>query len=437
MIRPTQRAVLVFAAGLPLAVLIVSLSPPAWPFSFDYAVLAALAMLADLALACPSRRLIVEVDTPERLFIGEQGHMTVVATSSGYSRRIHLEALAEQQGDLDPPRITAARVPGGERGMISLVLLPRRRGRVRIDRIWLRWHGPLGLMQFVRRVPVDREIDVLPNVRGVQSAALRFFADDALYGTRLQLRRGEGMEFDALKDYVPGLDTRHIDWKHSARHHRLVCKEFHIERNHPIVLAFDTGYLMAEPIDGMPKLDHAINAGLLLAWIALRGGDLVGTYAFDAHVRHYMAPLRGMPALGQIQRAAAGLRYEREETNFTLGLAELTVRLRRRALVVVFTDFVDTVSAELLVESLGRVAQRHIVVFASLRDPYLAQTLERQPERFTDVGAAVVAADFLRDRQVVFERLARAGIHCLDVARDRFSIDLINRYLMIKQRGLI
>ncbi len=203
------------------------------------------------------------------------------------------------------------------------------------------------------------------------------------------------------------------------------------------MLAFDTGHLMLEPIDGVPRLDHSISAGLLLAWIALRGGDLVGTYGFDAVVRHYIAPMRGMAALGHLQRATAELSYNHQETNFTLGLAELAMRLRRRALVVLFTDFVDTVTAELLVESMRQMAQRHIVVFASLRDPYLAQTLDRRPERFEHVAEAVIAADFLRDRQTVFERLHRLGVHCLDVPREQFSVGLINRYLTIKQRSLI
>lgn len=435
--RPTRRAVLAFAAGLPLALLIVCLSAESWVFSLDYPLLVLVAIAADLALACPAGRLTVDVELPDHLMIGQEGFVTVMVAARGQARQTRVELLTEQQGELDPPRILAIDLPADQRIAARLPLVPRRRGRVRIERMWVRWYGPFRLTQFVRRIPIGRDIDVLPNIHGVQTAALEFFGREAIFGVRVQQQRGEGMEFDALKDYVQGLDTRHIDWKHSARHHKLVCKEFRIERNHPIVLAFDTGHLMLEPIGGMPRLDHAISAGLLLAWIALRGGDLVGTYGFDAQVRHYMAPMRGMAALGRLLRATAGLDYHLEETNFTLGLAELLVRLRRRALVVMFTDFVDTISAELMVESLRRMTQRHIVVYASLSDPYLLWTLDRRPERAEDVGEAVIAADFLRDRRIVFERLDRIGVHCLDVPRERFSASLINRYLTIKQRGLI
>jgi uncharacterized protein (DUF58 family) len=437
LISPTRRAVLLFAAGVLLSLLVVSVAPTAWVFGFEYGALVLLAIGADALLACPARRLSVTVETPDHLSIGETGGITVIVEAVGHPRATRLELLAQPSGELEAPAIVTAVLPAGERATAVLALVPRRRGRVVVEQVWLRWRGPLSLAQFVRRVPVGRTIDVLPNIRGVQSAALQFFAREAVYGTRVLQEQGEGTEFDALKEYVLGLDTRFIDWKHSARHHKLVCKEFRIERNHPVVLAFDTGHLMLEPIDGMPRLDHAISAGLLLAWIALRNGDLVGLYGFDAAVRHYVAPMRGMPALGRLQRATAELTYHYEETNFTLGLAELAVRLRRRALVVLFTDFVDTVTAELLMESVRQVAQRHIVVFASLRDPYLAQTMDRAPEHFRHVAEAVIAADFLRDRQTVFERLDRLGVHCLDVAREQFSVGLINRYLMIKQRNLI
>ncbi|HUB15138.1 MAG TPA: DUF58 domain-containing protein [Acetobacteraceae bacterium] len=435
MIQPTRHGVTLFAFGVPLALLLVSIAPGVMALAYGYCALVVLAMAADAVLAWPAWRLPVTVTTPDHLLIGEAGTITATIAASA-PWRMRFAWLAQQSGELDPPTIVTVEADGGT-ATARLPLVPRRRGRMVIERLWLRWQGPLGLMQWMRRIDVGRSVDVLPNIRGVQGIALQFFARESVHGTRVLRERGEGTEFDALKEYVAGLDSRFIDWKHSARHHKLVCKEFRIERNHPVVLAFDTGHLMVEPIDGVPRLDHAISAGLLLAWIALRGGDLVGLYGFDAAVRHYVAPLRGMAALGQLQRATAALTYHHEETNFTLGLAELALRLRRRALVVLFTDFVDTVTAELLMDSVGLVAQRHVVVFASLSDPYLAQTLDRRPRQFEHVAEAVIAADFLRDRQTVFERLDRLGVHCLDVPREQFSVGLINRYLKVKQRHLL
>jgi uncharacterized protein (DUF58 family) len=144
-----------------------------------------------------------------------------------------------------------------------------------------------------------------------------------------------------------------------------------------------------------------------------------------------------MPYFMQIQRFTAGLAYRTEETNFTLGLAELNSRLHRRALVVLFSEFVDLISAELLIESLQIMVRRHVIVFVTLRDPMLARLQSAPPDDFQSVAKAVIADDFLRERSVVLERIARLGIHCLDVSVQAVSSGLVNRYLMIKQRGLL
>ena len=435
--RPTGRAVLIFTLGVPLALFLVIYDAALWPFSFDYGALVLVVMATDAVLAFPRRRLEVAVAVPARLYIGERGAVSVTIARRRHRRATRFEVLAEQRGDADPPEPVATELVPGAEAVAALSIVPRRRGQVRIDRVWLRWRAPLGLVQLTRVVAVDRAIDVVPNVRGVQNAALQFFSQEAIFGVKVQQQRGEGAEFESLRDHVPGIDTRFIDWKASARHRKLVCKEFKIERNHQVILSFDTGHLMREPIEGMPRLDHAINAGLLLAWISLHGGDLVGTYGFDAAVRQYMTPIRGISGFGRLQQAAAELDYHAEETNFTLGLAELGARLKRRALVILFTEFVDTVTAELLIESMTRMASRHVVVFVTLRDSLLQHAVDAAPDRFENVAEAVIAHDLLRDRAIVFGRLERLGVHCLDVASRGLSVALINRYLLIKQRGLI
>jgi len=437
MIRPTRRAVLLFALAVAFAFLLVIVDRNLWEFSFDLGALVLIAIGIDALLGLARRRLRVEVTLPDALYVGEAGAIEVELAASRHPRAVAIELLAEQRGELDRPEIATATIQRGQPALVHLPLLARRRGRVHVDRLWLRWKGPLALAETVHRVAVDGRVDVLPNIRGVQRAALQFIDRDAAFGIKIQHERGEGTEFDALRDYAPGLDHRFIDWKHSARHLKLLCKEFRTERNHHVVLAFDTGYLMSEPLEGVPRLDHAINAALLLAWISLRNGDLVGSFGFDAAVRSYLQPVRGMSGFAQIQRAAAGLDYHRAETNFTLGLAELNLRLRRRALVVLFTDFVDTVTAELLVESLQRVAHRHVIIFVTMRDSVLEQTVEAPPARFETVAQAVIAQDLLRDRRVVLQRLERLGVHCLDVPNRGLSTGLVNRYLLIKQRGFL
>jgi uncharacterized protein (DUF58 family) len=267
--------------------------------------------------------------------------------------------------------------------------------------------------------------------------AVRLNTRDALFGSKAVLQLGDGSEFDALRDYAPGLDRRTIDWKHSARHRRLVSKEFRAERNHQIVLAFDTGYLMREPLAGIPKLDHAINAGLVLAYASLKSGDRVGLFGFDAKPRRYAAPLGGPRQFARLQREAAGLDYSAEEANFTLALADLAGRLSRRSLIVLTTEFIDTVTAELMLENVARLASRHLVLFVTLQDPDLPAIIDAPPRSFAGLARSVVADELRRDRLVVFERLRRLGVQCLEAPHNAIGIELINRYLAIKQRESI
>lgn len=437
MIRPTLRAVLLFSATAPLMLVLLAWSPELWPISFDLGLFVLALIGIDVLLCTRFRDLDVVHDMPARLFIGAEGALRLTITQKSKARAVSFEALLEQRGDLKPPAVRRLVGTTEEPASVLLPIVPTRRGEVFIDGVWLRWRGPFALAERMRRIPVAKKIDVLPDVRGIASAAVQFFSRDAIDGIKLQQQKGEGAEFESLRDHAAGLDNRFIDWKRSAKHLRLLSKEFKVERNHQIVLAFDTGHLMAEPIEGLPRLDHAIHAGLLLGWISLRSGDYVGSFGFDAQVRQFMQPSRGLPYFIKLQSGSSQLAYRTEETNFTLGLAELNFRLKRRALVVLFTEFIDTTTAELLLESVHRMTNRHAVIFVTLRDPLLPDIVDAKPERFQDIAEAVVAHDLLRDRAVVLERLTRMGVHCLEVPPRGLAVSLINRYLMIKERGLL
>ena len=436
MMRPTPRAVLFFAISVPLALLIVSVWRRFWYFSFYFPFAVFAFILADLTSALPNRHLKAVLRSPKRLAVGQTGIIELSLLGDGSTRPLLIQALLEQTGEADTPCTVSGTMLHG-RLQLQLPIVARRRGRIALDALWLRWRGPLGLIELSRRQPVAEIIDVVPDIKGIYEAALQFFSRDALYGLKTQQLKGQGTEFESLCDYVSGMDNRLIDWKRSARHRKLLCKEFRQERNHQIVLGFDTGYLMLEPVDGIPKLDHAIKAGLLLGWVSLRNGDLLGGCSFDARFRSFIKPGRGMPYFTQFQRFSAGLAYQTEETNFTLALAELGSRLQRRALVILFTEFVDFISAELLLESLRLMTKRHVVVFVTLRDPMLTGLQDASPDNFSKVAKAVIADDFLRERRIVLERVARLGVHCLDVSARQFSTALLNRYMTIKQRGLL
>ncbi len=436
-LRPTLRAVLLFAASIPVAFIILAFDPAKWIFAFNFAVLVLVALMIDAAICLPAKRLQITVDVPLRIFIGQSVDLIVRLVQPGKALNQPFAVIIEQRGEAEPPRIAYSVTSSPTDTMISLPIHPLQRGRIDIDAIWLRWTGPLGLVERTWRHPVCAVIDVVPDVQGIQGKALQFSSRDAIDGIKVQRQKGEGAEFESLREHTAGLDNRYIDWKRSAKHRKLLSKEFRSERNHHIILAFDTGHLMRERIGDLARLDHAIHAGLLLAWVSLRAGDHVGSFGFDASIRQFIQPSRGLPWFVKLQRGTSQLGYHMEETNFTLGLAELNARLKRRALVIIFTEFVDTVTAELLIESLQRMANRHAVVFVTLRDPALESIIDAVPDQFQAIAQSVVAHDLMRERAIVLERLERIGVHCLDVPVNSLPVALINRYLAIKDKGLI
>ncbi len=439
-ITPTRRALLLFAAGLPVALLPALVSASLWPVWLAWVAALVLLIGADLALGLPRRRLQVQLDLPDVLYIGSPEPLPLRLGAPARHRGLRLTLRAEHDPDLsipDPPPVTL-----GDDGLAlsELPVAALRRGTSTLHALWLSWTGPLGLVHRTLRHPVDAPLRVVPNIRAVRAAALRIFSDRELTaGLKAERHLGDGSEFDALREYQPGLDHRAIDWKASARHVKLLTREFRAERNHQVVLALDTGHLMGQPDTGggIPRLDGAINAALLLAYVALKTGDRVGLFAFDDQVRLFAEPQGGVATVHRLQHLTSGLDYGPAETNFTLGLTTLLSRLRRRSLVVVFTDFVDTVTAELMADNLGRLARRHLVLFASLSDPGLAALAEAPPASLSDLNQAVVARDFLRERDLVLRRLRRAGIHCIDAPAARVSADLVSRYLDVKRRELV
>ena len=441
--RPTLRCLLLFAGGVPAALVAVIVHPRLWTVWLAYLGAALLLAGADAIFALARRRLRLDVTTPDQVFIGEEGTLRVGLAARGWTRPLEIDVLPELDEDLEPVPLATAHLappaPGADAATALLLpLRPRRRGSPRVIALHLRWRGALGLIE--RRIvhPVDRAVPVVPNVGAVRAIALRTFANrEVMAGLKVERYIGDGSEFESLREYVPGLDHRAIDWKASARHVKLLCQEFRAERNHQVVLAIDSGQLMTEPLDGVPRLDHAINAGLLLGWFGLKTGDRVGLVGFDDRVRTWADPLGGVHNFPRLQRLTADIAYRPVETNYTLALAEVTARLRRRSLIVLLTDFLDTVTAELMVENVLRLAKRHLVLFVALRDPGLERRALAAPRSLTTLHQAVVADDFTRERSIVIERLRRAGVHCIDAAPAQFSVQLLHRYLDIKRRELI
>jgi uncharacterized protein (DUF58 family) len=319
----------------------------------------------------------------------------------------------------------------------AIVLKAERRGTARLDCVWVRWTGPLGLVWKQRQLAVDQPILITPDIRAVSDKNVLLLNQEAMFGVKAQLQVGEGAEFEALADFRPGMDKRAIDWKTSARHTMLVAKEYRTERNNNVVMALDAGRAMCEPLGGVPRLDRAASAALLTAFVALKDGDRVGFFAFDSKPRASSQPISGARAFALLQRVAAGIDYSPNETNYTLAIATLASELSRRSLIILFTEFADTISAELMLNAVGTLLRRHLVLFVVLRDEELEGFAGAEPAAPDDISRAVTAASLLRERRLVITRLRHLGVHVVEAPAAEAGPAVVKAYLDFKRRSLI
>jgi uncharacterized protein (DUF58 family) len=435
-IYPTLRAIGLAAIGAPLALLIGVYAPGWWLVGPGWIALIFALVMIDALIGADRRRAEITLTAPGSLAAGARGEALVQAAFAGAApSSVEFALEADPRIEVEPAR---------RRGWVAeriartrFRLKPLRRGPGALTRLWARWRGPLGLVWKQKIEAVERPLPITLNIQAVKDEAMRLFSRDAAAGQRMQFDLGGGSEFHALSEFRQGMDRRTIDWKQSARHRSLLAREFHVERNHPIILVIDTGRLMCEPLGDLPKIDHALTAALILAYVGLKSGDRVGLFAFDARPHVASGALSGPNAFTVIQRLASQIDYSSAETNFTLGLTQLAGGLQRRSLLVVFTDFADATSAELMLENVGRLMSQHLVLFVVMRDDELEGLMRRTPDAPEDVSRAVVAAALLREREVVIERLRRMGAQILEAPAARIGPQLLARYLDLKRRDLL
>ena len=437
MIYPSRLMVMVAAAIAPIALVVGIFLPSDW-----FAGLALLVFL--LVLGGFDALFGARLRSADLICEGP----VAVSVGAGFEIELHVRFAGAAPASVevaldDDPLIEApqgwrrvVRIAGGV-GFGALALVARRRGTAHFGATWLRWRGPLGLVWKQRRLALGQALLITPDIRPVRDAGARMLTRDAAFGLVAQLRVGEGAEFDALTEYRAGMDRRTIDWKQSARHTALIAKEYRTERNNNVIMALDAGRAMCEPLAGLPRIDRAVSAALLTAFVALKDGDRVGLFGFDSHPRLSSKAVSGSRSFALLQRLAAGLDYSTRETNYTLALSTLAAGLHRRSLIMVFTEFSDTISAELMLNAVGTLLKRHLVLFVVMRDEELEALAAHEPDEADDVTRAVTAAALLRERRLVVTKLRHLGVHVIESAHDRAGPALVSAYLDLKRRDLL
>jgi uncharacterized protein (DUF58 family) len=429
---PTSRAIAIALVG---GTAIAAVAPPGAAVAI--VALAAAVWIAARADAARARNTFtLERSAPARIAQGDRAAVawTVRAGPDGVRALVLTEAVPDTvEIEGLPARF---RVPADGLAQARGTIRPRRRGTFRLGPAAARALGPRGL-GWARVHPADAvEVRVDPPVEPLRRLSLDS-SRTRRQGGAVRRLRGVGSEFESLRDYRPDDDSRWIDWKATARRRRLTSREYQVDEHQSVVFLVDTGRLMATEDGERSKLDHALGAALAIGWAAMTRGDNVGLLAFDRGVKAELRPGRGAAQTVRMHEALGRLQPSLVEPDYEGALARLQQRVRKRSLVLVFTDLVDErVSAD-LIRAVALAGRRHLVIVVTLSDRELVDRLARPPATAREAYGNAVAADALLLRDAAVRRLKRSGVRVVDSPADRLAADAVEAYLRVRRENRV
>jgi len=426
-----------------ICVLPIALSP--WPAKAFLALLVLLAILVavDIGLAAsPSRlRYARSPDTSARL--AQQVDAGLLIHNDGRQRFRGQIRDAWPPSARAEPRAHTVNIAPGQREHIDTVLRPVRRGDQRAAAVTARSIGPLGLAGRQRSRPVPGQVRVLPPFLSRKHLPSRLAKLREIDGLLPTLIRGQGTEFDSLREYVVGDDVRSIDWRATARRADVMVRTWRPERDRRVVIVLDTGRMAAGRVGvdptaadpaGWPRLDWSMDATLLLAALASRAGDHVDFLAHDRVSRAGVFGASRTELLAQLVDAMAPLQPTLVESDWRAMVAAIARRTRRRSLVVLLTDLNATALDEGLLPVLPLLSAKHHVMIAAVADPRVDELAAGRSDAAAVYDAA--AAERARnDRHAIASRLRRSGVEVVDAAPTEIAPALADRYLAMKATG--
>ncbi|HZY83550.1 MAG TPA: DUF58 domain-containing protein, partial [Gemmataceae bacterium] len=331
------------------------------------------------------------------------------------------------------PALLRGRLPAHGHARLSYRLLPTERGNFSFGNVAVRCRGPLGLAWADRTVPAGEAVQVYPNLLEVRryEALVRTTLVRA-GGYRAKRLPGAGREFSHYRDYTPDDDYRHVSWKATARRNRPTTAVFESEHSQDVIFCLDVGRMMATRVGALTKLDHAINAVLMLTHVSQTFQDNLGLLVFSHTVHLYLPPAKGRAQHARFLQALYSVKPELCYVNYREAFNHLIGRHPKRALTMVFTDLLDDVVSREYLDAAALLRRFHLPLTLAVADVPLQDLAARRPEDVEGLYNVLVARDLLHGRAELLRGLERQGVLVLDTVPDRLTIDAVNRYLALK-----
>jgi uncharacterized protein (DUF58 family) len=323
---------------------------------------------------------------------------------------------------------------------VSLVygLTPPKRGRFEFGLVAVRFLSRLGLVWTQTRVATPVNVKVYPNMRRAREVELRALGARSFVAARRKSQwRGEGRDFESLRDYVRGDEMRHISWTATARRGKLVTRQYQMERDQTILIALDAGRLMTARIENETKLDSAVHAALALMSAAARAGDNAGLLVFGRRIQAYLPPKRGAEHLDAALEALHAIEPEMIEPSYSRAFEFIAANSKRRSLVVVLTDLVDEEGSRELLTSLKLLRPRHLPLIVTIADRDLKAVVRETPQDEGELFRQSVAEEIIHLREAALRLVEAQGGLALDVTAAALAPRLLETYLRVKERGML
>lgn len=431
----TLRAALALGAASIVGFVAMVFGVEPWGVLVSISAVFIVTVSIDRQLAADPRRITVQRTGDKTVRLGETAAVDLIVHNGDDSpaRLILKDWWVPSAGAT--PLLQRVSIKVGHRARLTTTLTPTRRGDRPAVRVTVRSVGPLGLAQRQHDHHPEHLLRVLPKFESRKHLPEKLAKLRIVEGATAIRGRGQGTEFDTLREYVPGDDVRSIDWRATARRNDVMLRTWRPERSRRVVCVVDTGRTSAVRVGDEPRLDAAIDAALLLAAVAQEAGDRVELLAADHQVRAAVAGVAGRNLLPRLVNALAPLHPGLVETDFELIISEVLRRDRKRSLVVLFTALEPGALGEGLLPVLPKLVARHQVLVAAVHDPALLR-LATTPMTGADSAYTIAAGvRALAERRKISQALTRSGVDVLDCAADIFASQVTDAYLTLKAAG--
>lgn len=375
---------------------------------------------------------------PEKLSNGDENPVKI-DIKNNYGFTIQVNVIDEipfqfQKRDF----LIEKKIEPGKNTFFQYILEPKERGEYNFGSLHIYVSSPLGLVSKRFSFQKDANLPAYPSFIHLRKYELMALQSEFLLGGMKKIRKlGHTMEFEQIKDYVPGDDIRTINWKATSKTNRLMVNQFQDEKSQRIFMLIDKGRTMKMPFNGLSLLDYSINATMALSHIILKKGDRAGMMTFSKKTENKVAAENKSGQLRKISEALYNIKTDFFESDFNRLYQDVKYSLNQRSLVLLFTNFETLDGLNRQLKYLRGIAKNHLLVVIFFKNSELQTLIHKNPESSQEIYDEIIAEKFEFEKKLIIQELRKYGIYSVYTLPENLNVDVINKYLEIKARGIL